>query len=284
MSDRFGRNKVRLFRFEHQGRVWRFAQANRDIDAGGESWVAGPIERGNVRLTAEPAKDRLTIRIGYLRDPAAPLTARPATQSLGDLWHPWIPTDPVDVVCLEHEYGSNVPPKVQWIGHVTQPSYSDVVLELNCEPGSARIRAADQGPRVQRNCWKEVYSTGPRGCNLARAAFETEATLTAVDGVYLSAAEFTGLPLSLLGGTCAWTDSTGLVRRRMITSHVGDKIRIHFGGPSLAPGKAVVVYPNCEQTWEACAKRRPDPQNHFGGAIYLPVENPMSGGVSMSWG
>lgn len=285
MLDRFGRRKVRLFRFAYQGRVWLLAQSDRNVITGaGTVWTAAPIERDDIRLTAEPAKDRLAIRIRYLRDPAAPLAARPATQSLGDLWHPWIPTDTVGVMCLEHIEGSGDPPKVQWIGHVAQPSFTDVELELSCEPGSALSRAADQGPRVQRACWKAVYSTGPRGCNLVRADFETTAALESVAGLYLTAPEFDGLEIGLLGGTCEWSDASGIRHGRMITSHAGATIRIHFGGPGLGNGTNVLVFPNCEQTWDACAKRRPDPQNHYGGAIYLPVENPMSGGVSMSWG
>lgn len=281
---RFGSTRVRLFRFEHQGRVWRFAQSKRDVVAGGYTWLAAPIERDNIRLTAEPAKDKLSIRIGYLRDPYAPLADLPATQSLGDLWHPWIPTGAVDVACLEYELGSVASPDVQWIGHVAlPPSFTDVELELNCTPGSAKARAADQGPRVQRACFKEVYSTGITGCNLVRADFETVGTLTALDGVLLTAPEFDGLALTLLGGGAEWTDGNGAVHGRMITYHSGTQIRIHFGGPDLAVGTAVTVYPNCEQTWEACAARRPDPQNHIGSAQYLPVENPTAGGVSMSW-
>lgn len=195
-----------------------------------------------------------------------------------------IPTGAVEVACLEYELGSVASPDVQWIGHVSEPPrFTDVELELNCTPGSVKARAADQGPRVQRACFKEVYSTGIRGCNLVRADFETTATLTAVDGVLLTAAAFDGQPLTLLGGGAEWTDANGAVHGRMITYHSGTQIRIHFGGPDLAIGTAVTVYPNCEQTWEACAARRADPQNHIGSAQYLPVENPTAGGVSMTW-
>lgn len=284
MLDRFGTRRVRLYRFAHQARVWRFAQSQRDVVIGTDTYLAAPIERDEIRITAEAAKDKLSIRMGYLRDPNAPTEDRPATQSLGDLWHPWIPTGgDVSVICMEHEYGSEDPPKVQWMGVVAQPSFTDVQLELACEPGSAAAKAANQGPRWQIACWKAVYSDGIRGCNLLRADFETEGTLTAVDGVVLTAAEFAlanlTKPLSLLGGEARWTDSNGQEHRRMIVAHSGSTVRLHFGGPELAPGLSVTVLPNCPQTYAGCVER--DNTINYGGAIFLPVENPMN--VSMSW-
>lgn len=289
MSDRFSTRKVRLYRFEHQGRAWHFAQSKRDVvvrapdDDAATTWLAAPISRSDIRLTAESAKDKLQIRLACLRDPMAPLSALPVTQSLGDLWHPWIPTDPVGVMCLEYDYGSASPPKVQWMGRVAQPSYTDIELTLDCEPGSAKAKSANQGARVQRGCFKPVYSTGIRGCGLLRSDFETIAMLGNANGVVLTSADFVGLPLTLLGGGAEWTDGTGAIHRRMITRHEGNTIRLHFAGPDLATGASITVWPNCEQTFDACAARRADPENHYGGAVYLPVENPMTG-VSMSWG
>lgn len=286
MSDlpRFGSRRVRLFRFEHQGRVWRFAQANRDIVIGADTWLKAPIERDEIRLTAESLKDRLNIRMGYLRNPLAPADDIPVTQTLGDLWHPYIPTAAVKVMCLETEFGSEDPPSVQWMGVVAQPSYTDVELELVCEPGFANAKSVNQGPKFQIACWKSVYSQGIRGCNLDPADYETTGTLTDVDGLTLTADEFLlanlTAQLSLLGGEARWTDSNGQVHRRMILFHDTNAIRIHYGGPELEAGLSVIVRPNCEQTWAACTAR--SNTINYGGAIYMPVENPMEG-VSMSW-
>jgi hypothetical protein len=119
---------------------------------------------------------------------------------------------------------------------------------------------------------------------MLRADFETSGTLTAVDGVTLTAVEFALAnlvkPLPLLGGEARWTDSNGQEHRRMITAHSGSTIRLHFGGPELAPGLFVTVLPNCPQSYAACGER--ENTDNYGGAIYLPIENPMDG-VSMSW-
>lgn len=285
MTTRFGRREVRLFRFAHQARTWYFAQAERTIDAGGALYLPAPIERDEIRQTAESAKDKLNIRLGYLCDPNAPASAIPATQTLGDLWRPYIPTGVVTVMCLDHEYGSADLPKVRWMGVVAQPAFTDVQLELTCLPGAAIAKSVNQGPKWQKACWKEPYSQGIRGCGMVQADYETTGTLTAVDGFVLTADEFALAnlvkPLSLLGGEARWTDSNGQVHRRMIVSHADSAIRLHFGGPELAPGLSVTVRSNCPQTWDGCAARWPDPQLHYGGGIYRPVE--ATDGVSMTW-
>ena len=284
MSSRFGTRRVRLFRFAYQSKVWRFAQSTVDIEAGGYTWLAATIERDDIRLTAESAKDKLSVRFAYLRDPAAPLSEIPVTQSLDALWQPWIPTDYVFVMCLEYVVGSDDPPDVQWMGVVAQPRFpSDVQIELTCKPGNTAAESPTQGPMWQVGCWKRVYSQGLRGCNLVEADYETSATLTAVDGLTLTADNFAvenlAKPFTLLTGEAKWTDSDGLVHRRMITDHTGNTIRIHFAGPELAPGLEVVVKPACEQTFAACEARE-NTDNH-GGAAYMPVTDPDKD--SMSW-
>ena len=154
---RFGARPVRLYRFQLQGAIWWFAQADREIETpGGVTWRPAKIERDDIQQTSERAKDKLKIRFGYLRDPYAPALdlAAVATQSLGDLWHPYVPSDKVQVMCLDWMFGDTDPPKMMWSGVVSQPSFTDVELELNCLPSSAFGEAKNQGPKAQRACWK----------------------------------------------------------------------------------------------------------------------------------
>lgn len=275
---RFLGRPVRLFRFERQGLVWRYAQANRDLTIDGVTYQAAQIERGEIKQTVERSKDKLEIRIAYLRDPAA--LEVPATQPLGDNWHPWVPSDPVRVICMEAHIGDDAPPKVQWMGIVTQPRFNDVQLTLVCEPGPATDRARNQGPKWQRACWKTVYSTGPRGCLLDPDAFAVPGTLTDVAGLVVQAPEFASAPLPLGGGWLEWTRGDGLVERRSIVSHDGTSIELLYGAADLAAALAVTARPSCEQTWAACDAR--DNTINYGGAIYKPVKN--SSEESMSWG
>jgi hypothetical protein len=285
MFDTFERSRflgrpVRLFRFERQGLVWRFCNAPKDLTIGGVTYTAAQIDRSEIRQTVERAKDKITITFPYLRDPGA--AEYPPTQALGDNWHPYPPSDAVRVICMATHIGDTDPPNVEWMGIVTQPQFTDVELTLTCEPGPATARAVNQGPKWQKGCWKTVYSTGPRGCGLDPDAFAVSATLDGASGLTLTAAEFATAPLPLAGGWVEWTRADGLVERRSIRSHSDTSVVVWYGATDLASGLSVVARPSCEQTWDACAARFPDPENHYGGAIYKNIKP--ATGESMSWG
>lgn len=278
---RFTGRPIRLFTFRRQALIWRFASCDRDIVVDGDTYLAAQIERDEVKQTVERAKDKLKIRLAYLRDPSVPEGARPSTQSLGDNWHPYIPSDSIHVTCAETHYGGDAPPQINWMGVVAQPVFSDVELELVCSPGVVISEARNQGAKFQRACWKSVYSTGLRGCNLDPDTVSVTGELTAVDGLTLEAAEFAATTFPLEGGDVQWTCDNGLVETRSIMSHTGDTITILYGGPDLAVGVEVTARPGCPQTWAACEAR--ENTVNYGGAIYKPVKNPLDG-ESMSWG
>lgn len=282
-NSRFLGRPVRLYRFDLQGVTWRFAQSDRDVEAGGVTWLAAQIDRDEIRQTIEKAKDQIKIRIGYLRNPSAPIGTRPPTQALGDLWHPYIPSSTVRVLCLTTHVGDTDPPVLEWSGEVRQPRFTDVELELTCVPGNARSAGRNQGMKFQRACSKTVYSTGIRGCNLDPDDFGTDAVLSAVSGLTLTADAFASAPHSLVQGWLSWERANGVIERRTIVAHAGSTVTLLFGGVELASGLAVSVLPNCPGNWAACSARRADPEMHYGGAIFEPIENPYDGG-SMSWG
>jgi hypothetical protein len=172
------------------------------------------------------------------------------------------------------------------MGTVLGPAFGDSEMELTCSPNSGRADAANQGPKAQRACFKTVYSTGIRGCNLVEDDFKLPGTLTAVDALTLTAAEWIDTPFSLQGGTFYWTRTDGIVEERPIMAHnnATGAIQILWGGEGLAEELAAVAVPNCPGTWAACAARRDDPENHYGGSVYKPVRDPILDGVSMSWG
>jgi len=278
---RFGGKGVRLFRFQLQNMVWLLAQADRVVTTGDSVWMPAGIERDEIKQNNERAQDKLKIRMDYLRDSSAPVGMLPATQGLGDVWHPYVPSSTVRVSCYTLDAAGVL--NHDWSGEVRQPKFTDLELELTCVPGNSRGEARNQGMKFQRSCSKTVYSTGVRGCNLNPAAFTIAAVLTGASGLTLTAAEFATAPHSLLQGWLSWTRPNGIVERRTIIQHSGNQVRLLYGGQGLANGLAVTVLPNCPGTFAACAARRADPELHYSGAIYEPIENPHEGG-SMSWG
>lgn len=276
---RRGGKPTHLFRFTRQGVVWRYAACERDVVIGGFTWLAAPMSRSEIKQTIEKAQDNVTITLPYNRNPG---NTDPVTQPLGDNWHPYTPGDTVGVVCLAtHLNDPDQQIIVEWMGQVGQPKFTDGKLELTCVPMNSLGKAQRQGAKWQIACWKTVYSTGLRGCNLDRTAQTIAATLTAVSGLTLTAAAFGTAPLPLAGGALDFTDGAGLVQRLSIMAHAGTSITLLSGVAGLAVGVAVTVAPGCERTWNACTAR--SNTDNYGGAIYKPVKNPYQG-QSMSWG
>lgn len=275
---RFLGRPVHLFLFTRQSQVWRFASGGRDVVVGGHTYLGAQIGRSEIQQTVEREKDKLTITFPYLLDPAAP--EYPATQSLGNNWRPYIPSSPVSVVCMATHIGDASAPAIEWMGVVTEVAHTDTKMTLTCEPSNSSSQARNQGAKWQRGCWKTVYSTGLRGCNLDPEEFKVEATLSAVSGFTLTAAAFGAAPIDLAGGALTWTNDAGVVERRSIMSHSGTTITVLYGSADFANGLDVVALPGCPRTWVACEARANT--INYGGAIYKPGKNPTED--SMSWG
>lgn len=278
---RFGGSNVRLFRFQLQGIVWMFAQADRTVTTTGAVWTPAQIERDDIRQNSERAQDKIKIRLAYVRDTSAPPALLPATQGLGDVWHPYIPSSAVRVSCYTLDAAGAL--NHDWSGEVRQPRFTDIELELTCVPGSPKAEARNQGMKFQRACSKTVYSTGVRGCNLNPDTLKIDTVISAVSGLALTSAAFASAPHSLQQGWLYWTRTDGVVERRTIVKHDGDTVHVLYGGRGMVAGMSVSVLPNCPGTWAACAARRINPEIHYGGAIYEPISSPYDG-ESMSWG
>lgn len=214
-----------LFVFTRQAVVWRFASGQRDATIGGKTYLAAAISRSEIKQTVEQPQDQITITLPYSLDPnASPL---PVTQDLGANWNPYVPSDTVSVVCLAyHEDDPDQEVIVEWQGQVTQPKFTDGQLELVCKPASMIDRAKYQGPKWQRSCWKSVYSTGPRGCNLVAGAIAVIGTLTAISGHDVTAAAWTKQQRPYVGGMATWTVAEAVARSGTVTAISGNDVTL----------------------------------------------------------
>jgi hypothetical protein len=281
-----GGRPVHLFIFTRQGVSWRYASGDRDVVLGtgtaARTYLAAPISRSEIKQTVEKAQDNITIAFPYVRDPNA--FQVPVTQPLGDNWHPFIPSDPITVTCMAyHANDTDGQAVVEWMGEVAQPRFTDGKMQLTCQPVGAADRSKRQGPKFGRACWKTTYSVGLRGCNLVPADFQIGGTLSAVDGLVLTASAFATSAFSLAGASLSWTRADGVIESRPVMSHTlgSSSVTLLYGGAELAPGLAITALPECPKNWQACADR--NNTDNYGGAIYKPVKNPYQG-QSMTWG
>jgi len=265
---------VHLFIFQRQGQLYRYANDSRDHPLGEQTFMAARMTRSDLRDSTESLQNNLTIRFPYLLNPASP--DLPATQPLGNLWRPYPPSDRVFVSCLAMHRGDDQA-AIEWTGRVLYPEFTDTECTLTCEPTRSNGRRSGLPKRFQRNCWKPHYSLGDGLCNVDKDAFAVPATLTTVNGLTLTATAFGAVPggKSLVGGFVAWTRTDGTIEHRTILTHSGTNITINYGGAELTPGRAVTAYPGCAHNWAACVSF--GNEDNYGGALYLPVKNPMGG-------
>lgn len=200
---------AQFFLFGRQGLSWRFTNAARDITVGGKTYIACAISRTEIKETIEKAQDNVTITLPCSLDPNC--AEPPPTQAFCNNWQPTVPTDPVSVICMAmHLDDPDQEMAVQWIGVVQQPKFDDNAgtLALTCVPPGQIAAAMYQGAKWQVACWKSVYSTGLRGCNLVAGGIDVPDVVTAISGSTVTAAKWEHPPRSFVGGNASWSVPT----------------------------------------------------------------------------
>ena len=252
---RWAGKPVHLFRFARGTVAWRYTSADRPITLGNELFTPAAIARGPIRDSVEQAKNTLTLTL-------------PVDLEVAANWRPHPPGDLISVQCLALHFG-DTEPAVEWIGRVIAPKFTDTVLTLTCDPSFKSGRRSGMQLKWQRGCPLVLYSQGPGMCNVNKALHAVPATLTAITGLTLTAAEFGAIPDGkLAGGFIEWTRANGLREARTIMAHVGNTLLINYGATDLSAGLSVIAYRGCAHNTAACSEFNNDP--NYGGAKDLP--------------
>ncbi len=271
---RFGGKPIHLFRFTRRTLAWRFTSADREIELDGEVFAPAAITRSAIRDSVETTKNRVTITLPYLLDPNA--GELPVTQSLGDTWRPYPPSDLIRVDCMAMHYGDAVA-ELEWTGRVIAPKFSDTLLTLTCDPSYNSGRRAGLQLKWQRSCPLALYSQGPGMCNVDPALHAVPATITGLTGLTLTAAAFGAIAAGkLAGGYFEWVRPDGLTDFRTIMAHVGSTILLNYGASDLAAVTAGTAYPGCAHNTTACEDDF-DNSDNYGGAKDLPNKKVFDG-------
>jgi hypothetical protein len=264
---------VHLFRFSRGTSVWRFTSGDEVITLDDGDYLPAAISRTSIRESVEYAKNNVTIRFPYSLDPNA--SNLPVTQTLGNLWRPFPPSERVFVDCMALHRGDDEV-NMEWTGRVLAPKLRDTSLELTCEPSRSSGRRTGKQLRWQRNCTLTLYSQGVGQCNLDKASRAVAVTGINVVGLTLNAVAFgTVSGGRLAGGIFEWTRPDGGLESRTIMAHLGTSIVVNYGGPGLTSGMTGTAYLGCAHNWEACEDH--ENTDNYGGNKYAPVQNPWSG-------
>ncbi|MEI7036429.1 phage BR0599 family protein [Fulvimonas yonginensis] len=250
-----GGQPLKLFRFTRANLSWFYTNADRAITYNGDTYLPTAISHDKIKDGGD--SQQRTIKISLPKD-----------LEVAANWRPYPPADPIMVTIWTQHVGE-VDYLVDWIGRLTSPQFDDTKLILSSEPSQTRNKRGGRSRIWQRPCDLVLFSQGNGLCNVDRAAHALPATLTAVDGLSLTAAEFANVPNGrLAGGWIEWPRSDGLIERRSINSHSGTTIVVTYGAADLAPNLAVTAYPGCSGSWADCAYFNNTP--NFGGELWIP--------------
>lgn len=159
---------------------------------------------------------------------------------------------------------------VYFIGTISAVSLKGHAATLMCDGLEKALMQPIPRIRYQRLCPHTLYDTF---CGLTQSTYLNNATLSAMsaNGLSLTSADFSGM----LDLTLGWLEFAGF--KRMIASHTTTNIVIRHQIPGLTATSAVVVYPGCNKTMEACITKFANMNgslDRYGGFPYIPYDNP----------
>ena len=256
-SSRDGAIPVELYQLDLGAQTWRYTSADENLDHGGHVFVSAPISRTEVELT--PEVNRSGIKI------------------MADAIHP-IPVlfragAPVGLILVRvyAKHRGDADAAVIFMGRVTNCDFSGREAALSTEPISTSIRQNGLRRLYSKPCPHQLY--GP-ACRLARADWESAATVSAVSGGTLTVTGAnTGTSGYFTGGLLRWIDGSGNPVWAMVAAHPAGSVRLLRPVPGLGAGAAVTLWPGCDHQLKTCRQKFSNNEN-YGGFPWIPGANP----------
>lgn len=251
---------IELYVFRVGLQEFLYTSANTDQTVDFVTYIAEPIKRSRIDLTAELNKQHLTVEV--LR-----------SNVIADFFRFAPPDDIVAVTLLRlHEQDPDQETVVAWIGRVLSVRWKDVTAELYCEPVSTSLRRSGLRRHYQRNCPHQLYGTL---CRANRTEFRYQGQVSSVIGLNVIVPGADGQDDGYYsGGYVEWVDANGIVNTRTIDTHVGNTLTLMISSFGLADGQDVEVYAGCPHTMAACDSTFNNSDNYGGTTLYQPPENP----------
>ena len=255
-----GAAPVQLYQFNRGGATWRYVALPKTFTALGYDWTPEAIGCGNINASGDVPKDAISITL-------------PISNAMAAAFLAYAPDQVTSVTVFRTHYDDPTNGLVIWKGRVLSTPTHIATVTLNCEPVFVSLRRMGLRQTYQRTCRHMLF--GP-GCNVDPAVYETSITVTAVDGVTITASSITG---DFIGGTIKGSDGT----KRMIVGQASNVLTIMR--PVLAlyqdmqdfpSGFTAYLYPGCNKSTDACRDTFHNLGN-FGGFPGITGINPFAG-------
>lgn len=255
---------MEAYEFVGTYKTYRYTNADRPITFFGEIYLPLSIKREEA-VSGDQSQDGVEMTLDL------PQTA----DIIGDYVHSIAPPD-LDLTVYRCHIGLNfsVDPIVFWKGPVTG---------FNIEGDTCKVRIPSILENVfsgnlpnffyQQSCNHTLY--GPK-CGISKAAFTVIATVTAVDGQFVTV-DSDGYDNNFLkAGIIA---VPGFNEKRLILENIDDVIKVFFPFSKLSVGDTVELSVGCDHSKPTCISKFANGRR-FGGFPYVPKDNPFQGSVS----
>lgn len=255
---------VELYRWARGATVWRQTSADQrfSVDVGGDGnqdYDPAPIRRTAPSYRAEDSSGTISVSVSRFNP-------------VGQQFIGSAPPAPVSVTIYRmHRTDPEV--IVAFVGKVVAASCDGSWIRLQCAPLTVALRR--NIPRIlqQRQCVWALYGAG---CGVNRATFQDTATVLAVSGLDVQAAEFA---LRADG----WFSEGWLEKndgdKRAIVGHVGDTVTLDSPFISLAAAETVYAFAGCLRTEAVCTAKFSNLIN-FMGFERIPSKDPYRLGMA----
>lgn len=253
---------ARLYRFQIGSAVWFYNNSDRDVVWNGVTWKRIQISDDGLKQKGEAVSDDFVISVE-------------ATIPLITLFNGTPPTNPIQVILFQLQYGDNIAP-IMWVGYVSSVRYKDnVSADIVCNTQTAYLNRKGLRLSWSRACPHALYD---QACGLDRAAWGEEAMVTGLGGNFFSytiTAPSGRADGRFRNGYVEWTvDNLFTHRRPIMEDNVLNAI-VSGLTDGMTIGMLVTMYPGCERTPAAC--KTFDNLSNYGGFPMMPGRSPFDG-------
>lgn len=247
---------------------WRYTSSDRDFVLDGNTYTASTIMDDGIRQSGSTVSDQLTVTMPY--------TARVPQMFVGSP-----PSDPIYCI-IRHANEGETDSFIAWVGIVgmvsraaSQDDNASLFASVVCNTVSATMDRTGLRLAWSRGCPHDLYGFE---CRAAPASFYATGTITALDGVSVTASAFATPPHSgtFLGGFVEWIDADGHAERMGIVGVSGSTLRLLGTTDRLTVSQTIYAFLGCDRSRTMCAGVFSNLTNH-GGHAYMPDTNPFSG-------
>lgn len=249
---------INLYQFNlgDNEKIWRFCDADQDIEINGEKWVAQAISDGG-RNTGQ----NVTVIM-------------PSNNPVAQLYRGIAPSQTVKLMIMRlHWQEAEI--RVVWVGTIIEAKRPDVhKTELVSAGLSKTMESAGLRLTWSRNCPYTLYDVD---CKVNPRNFVVAGlTIKALNGATITVDAPDNLPQGWFNaGFIEWTND-GVREVRAVTVHQNNQLTLMGGTQKLAVGTVIKVYPGCDGRASTCLKKFNNMLN-FGGIPHMPNKSPYDG-------